>query len=377
MGDDNERRHYHIWIDASGEVWIEDPDRGAMPLARALDPAFELPVARPMLAPAVLALTKAIAAPPPWPETLDGLWELHDHLLAAGRRGTANGDRTGVATLLDLKRAIAQRLFRGCVLCEHRCGVDRAAGERGICKVGPDSYFADAYVHLAEEREIAPSLCLALTGCSWHCVYCHTFEIINRIDHGTVLEPAAYPDLFARLQSPEVRTLSFVGGNPDHHLPAILEFLAAAPNDFAVPIVWNSNMFGSPELYRLLDGVVDVYLGDFRYGADACAKRLSGLSRCWEPVTRNWLLVAAQPALSIVRLLILPGHLDCCVTPMVRWLAANLPNARVSLLGQFHPAYLVAKRAPELNRTPTIEELKRAADLVATAGLSTVLDDEP
>jgi putative pyruvate formate lyase activating enzyme len=248
--------------------------------------------------------------------------------------------------------------------------VDRQAGERGVCKVGPTSYFADAYVHLAEEREIAPSLCVNLTGCSWHCVYCHTYDIINRVDAGTALAPPAYATLFERLA--EARTLSFVGGNPDHHLPAVLDFLAAAPADFDRPVVWNSNMYGSPELYKLLDGVVDVYLGDFRYGNDACAQRLSGLPSCWAPVTRNWKLAEAQGAKLIVRLLLLPGHLDCCLAPMLAWLRAELPGAAVSLLSQFHPTYLVAKKAPELDRTPTEAELARARAAIAEAGLREV-----
>lgn len=369
MTDGPERRQYNIWIDPDGQVWIEDPDRGALPLADALQPGFQLGPAMAVLPAARLAQTRRIAAPAPWPEDLPGLWALHDRLL-----GEPAGDAAPGASLLDLKRAIARRLFRACTLCEHRCGVDRASGERGVCKVGATSYFADAYLHLAEEREIAPSLCVTLTGCSWHCLYCHTFDIINRVDAGTPLAPEAYERLYGLVASEGARTLSFVGGNPDHHLPAVLDFLAAAPQDFATPIVWNSNMYGSPELYGLLDGVVDVYLGDLRYGNDECARRLSGIARCVEPVARNWQLVADQRALPIVRVLLLPGHLDCCVRPMLAWLGEHLPNAPVSLLSQFHPTYLVAKRAPELDRRPTEAEVAAARAAIATAGLTEVAD---
>lgn len=368
MSDD--RRQYNIWIDADGQVWIEDPDRGALPLAEALQPGFAVAEPVAALPPARLQRTRRIAAPLPWPEDTAGLWRLHDELLAA-----EPGDGEG-PSLLDLKRELAARMFRACTLCEHRCGVDRAAGERGVCKVGPTSYFADAYVHLAEEREIAPSLCVALTGCSWHCVYCHTYDIINRVDAGTPLAPEAYAGLYAKLAAEGARTLSFVGGNPDHHVPAILGFLAAAPEGFDTPVVWNSNMYGSPELYRLLDGIVDVYLGDLRYGNDDCARKLSGLPRCVEPVARNWKLVEAQGALPIVRILLLPGHLDCCLGPMVRWLKEELPTARVSLLTQFHPTYLVKKRAPELDRTPSADEVAAARGAIAAAGLPEVASDE-
>lgn len=366
MSDD---RAYRIWIDPSGEVWIEDPDAGVMPFAQALQPDFTLAEAVSVAVHPRLAATRATPVPPPLPAELAALWDAHAEALA-GRDEAAVGLAAG--SLLDLKRAIARRLFRACTLCEHRCGVDRAGGERGVCRVGPTSYFAAGFVHLAEEREIAPSFCLTLTGCSWHCVYCHTFDIINRVDAGTPLAEPAYDELYRRIGDPTVRTLSFVGGNPDHHLPAVLDFLAAAPAAFDRPIVWNSNMYGSPELYALLDGVVDVYLGDLRYGNDACAKRLSGLDRCWEPVARNWKLAEAQGAELIARVLLLPGHLDCCFRPIVAWLAAELPRARVSLLEQFHPAYLVAKRAPELARTPSADEIETARRLIAEAGLRTV-----
>lgn len=361
------RGEYRVWIDPNGEVWIEDPDHGALPLLESLQPGFRFGGSAWMPPPANLGRTRRIAAPLPWPDDLEALWELHDRLCDATPQATLEGP-----SLLDLKRAIAQRLVRACVLCEHRCGVDRPAGERGRCKVGAQSYFGEAYVHQGEEREIAPSLCVALTGCSWHCVYCHTHDLINRVDRGTPLAPDAYAELYARAMAPEVRTLSFVGGNPDHHLVAILDFLAAAPADFDRPIVWNSNMYGSPELYRLLEGVVDVYLGDFRYGNDACAAHLSGLTHAWEPVTRNWRLVREQAALLIVRLLVLPGHLECCLVPMLAWLDAELGHARVSLLDQFHPAYLVSRRAPELNRRPTDEELARARALLDATALGEV-----
>ena len=367
----SQERSYRIWIDASGEVWIEDPDAGVMPLAQSLQPDFAWGGLLDVLGPPAMAATRAVAVPLPWPEELDGLWALHDEAL--GRRAAAVAEPEVIAaaqapTLLDLKLAIARRLARACVFCEHRCGVDRPAGERGVCRVGPTSYVAAGYVHLAEEREIAPSFCVTLTGCSWHCVYCHTFDVINRVDHGTPLDEA-HADLYARAAAPEVRTLSFVGGNPDHHLPAILAFLAAAPATFARPVVWNSNQYGSPELYRLLDGVVDVWLGDFKYGNDACAERLSGIARCWEPVARNWRQVAAQGGLLLPRVLALPGHLDCCVRPIVRFIAEALPGARVSLLDQYHPTYLVAKRAPELDRLPDPAEIAAARALLLEAGV--------
>jgi putative pyruvate formate lyase activating enzyme len=372
MGEFSDKQQYKIWIDPTGEVWIEDPDQGAVPMARALDPAFAFAPPRLELPPPRLLTTRRVSAPMPWPDDMPGLWALHDRLLAEGPLDGDEASAMAGPSLLDLKRAIARRLFSACVLCEHRCGVDRAADERGFCRVGAASFVAESYVHAAEEREVSPSLCLAMTGCTWHCVYCHTYDIINRVEAGTRLAPEAHAALHARAMAPDVRTLSFVGGNPDQHLPAILDFLADAPAGFDRPVVWNSNMYGSPELYQLLDGVVDVYLGDLRYGNDACASRLSGIDTCWAPVARNWLHVAEQEALLLVRLLVLPGHLACCLQPMIDWVSANLPQARVSLLEQYHPAYLVPKRAADIDRTPSPDEIDEARAMVARAGVNVV-----
>jgi putative pyruvate formate lyase activating enzyme len=370
MAEGSERSQYHIWIDPDGQVWIEDPDRGAVPLASALQPDFAFGATQLLLPPALIGRTRRIAAPEPWPVDLPGLWALHDALLRA--EPAPDEAPLPPRSLLDLKRHIAGQLARACVFCEHRCGVDRLSGERGICKVGATSYVGEHYLHEAEEREIAPSFVLALTGCSWHCVYCHTASLINRVDHGLPLVPAEFARLHAEAMRPEVRTVSFVGGNPDHHLLAILDWLAASPAGFDKPLVWNSNMYGSPELYQLLDGVVDVYLGDLRYGNDGCARALSGIDRYWEAATRNWKLSAEQAALLIVRLLVLPGHLDCCFRPMADWLAAELPQARISVLDQFHPTYLTAKQAPALDRVLTPEERAAARELIDARGLTRV-----
>ncbi|MEB3328773.1 MAG: radical SAM protein [Candidatus Sericytochromatia bacterium] len=362
-----------LWVDPDGAVWLEDPTAGLTPVAQALAPGFTWPTAASLELGARLRTTRAWPVPHPWPHALEDLWALHDVAMNALRAGSPPpAAPAGCATLLALKRDLAERLLRGCVLCEHRCNVDRPAGARGRCGVGAVSRFALPFVHLGEELEVAPSLCVPLTGCSWHCVYCHTADLINRVDAGTPLVPAEHGALLEAASAPDVRSLSFVGGNPDHHLPAILRLLEAAPAGFDRAIVWNSNMYGSPELYRLLEGVVDVYLGDWRYGNDACAARLSGIAPCWQPVARNWAQVAGQDALSIVRVLVLPGHLPCCTLPILRHVARHHPSVMVSVLDQYHPAYRAGRVAPELARTPTSEEVATVSAEAKALGLRLV-----
>ena len=347
-------------------MFFEDPENSLLPLAQALQPGFEwqTPVDWPFSS--ALARTRQRIVTEACPETLDDLWALHDRAL---RVPVAEKSPPRGVSLLEVKQALAQRMLIDCQLCAHHCGVNRSRDERGPCGVGAHTYFAPVRLHEAEEPEIAPSLCVPLTGCSWHCVYCHTPELINGVDRGTRLERRVYEQLYAQAMQPRARSVSFVGGNPDQHLPAILDFLAAAPDNFSLPLVWNSNMYGSPELYRLLHGIVDTYVGDLRYGNDACARQLSGIETCWEPVTRNWRLVREQGAGLIARLLVLPGHVDCCAIPILDFVANELPGARLSLLEQFQPAYLTGHRAPAMARRPSEEELRRVRAAAVIRGL--------
>jgi len=361
-------RLYRVWIDADGTTWFEDPDPTIATLAQTLGAPEVTAEAVLPLAPPRLLHTIRIPAPTPWPSQITQMWEWHHQLLHAG----TPVDATNGFSLLDLKLALASGSLQACNLCEHRCGVDRTQDERGRCGVGKSSRFAAAFVHVGEEAVIAPSFSLALTGCSWHCSYCHTYDWVTNVEQGRTLNSNEHAPLLKELLQGNARTLSFVGGNPDHHVAAILAFLEEAVRTAPLPVVWNTNMYGSPELFALLDGVVDIYLGDFRYGSDTCAYHLSGIEHAWNTVTRNWLLAAKQDALCIVRVLVLPGHLHCCIYPIFEWLSTYLPQVGISLLDQYHPTYRVGRFTPEIDRLPSEVELNQARAWLASFGLKDV-----
>ena len=83
------------------------------------------------------------------------------------------------------------------------------------------------------------------------------------------------------------------------------------------PVVWKSDFHGTPEVFELLDGVVDTYVADFKFGNDLCAKRIAAVDDYLRIVTRN-LKIAEKQARLIVRHLLLPGHADCCYRPIVQ-----------------------------------------------------------
>ena len=111
--------------------------------------------------------------------------------------------------------------------------------------------------------------------------------------------------------------------------------------DRLLPVVWKSNFFGTIEGFALLDGVVDVYVADLKFGNDTCARQIAGVDGYMQIVTRN-LLLAAQGARLIVRHLLLPGHLECCYRPIVDWMCRHLPAVPLRIMTGYLPRWQAA-----------------------------------
>ena len=157
-----------------------------------------------------------------------------------------------------------------------------------------------------------------------------------------------------------------MGGEPTTWLKQWLEtFKHVGVN---VPVVWNSNSYYSEETARLLAGFVDVYLLDFKYGPGDCAERISDAPDYWQVCTRNNLDANKNGEL-IIRVLVLPGHLECCTKPILNWIAAE---TRVNLLFQYRPEWR-AHEIPELGRRLSKDEMEKAIQLSKRAGLTNIV----
>lgn len=314
--------------------------------------------------------------------TLDepALWAAHTDAmrrwrdLVAGREdaAAAAGSAPTSADLLALKVELGRRLLGpsgsepgdGCRVCWLRCPVDRRAGPAGRCGLGPGLRVYRDYVHLGEELEVVPTHALFLAGCNYRCAYCSDWTHVDRpLQHAETPADVVARSIDAR-RAEGARTLTFVGGDPDVNLPAILEVLAAAT--CSTPVVWNANLSGTSEAHDLLEGVVDAWVADLKYGSEACARPGSAVPGSLAPVHAN-LRRAAGEAYLVVRHLVLPGHVECCALPVVEWLATNVPGARVNLMGQFEPIPEV--RGTAWDRLPTASELERARARALALGL--------
>ncbi len=270
-------------------------------------------------------------------------------------------------SLLDLKVAIVDRIMEKCHCCGWRCGVNRKAGEKGFCRLTYFSNYASEFLHMGEEPELVPSHTIFFAGCTFACIYCQNWDISTCPEAGTLIEPRKLAKLIDLRKMHGARNVNFV--TPTPHVHTVLKIIREISVN--TPVVWNSNMYHSPEIAEILEGVVDVYLGDFKYGNDVCAQKYSKIKNYLEIVQPNFEF-AYRTAEILLRHLVLPGHLECCTKPVAEWVAKNIPHIRFNLMFQYRPCYR-AMEYPELGRRLTPEEEVRAIDIVKEAGIEDLL----
>jgi len=271
---------------------------------------------------------------------------------------------------LDLKIEIVKRILMKCSLCEWRCGVDRTRGGRGVCGLDSKVRVASAFLHMGEEAPLVPSGTIFFTGCSFKCVFCQNWDISTKPLNGVEVSPQDLAGIATELYVKGARNINYVGGNPDQQSHVVVESLKYM--DVDVPLLWNTNMYMSSELLEMLFDIVDIWLPDFKYGNDACARRLSGVPRYFEVVARNHRYVCDRGADVIIRHLVLPNHVECCTKPVLKWISENCPRALVNIMDQYRPEHLVAKypdRWPDIARRPTSEEMEEAYEYADKLGI--------
>lgn len=233
-----------------------------------------------------------------------------------------------------------------CELCAHRCQVNRLLGERGLCRVGSESRIFSAQVEVSDERCLGPTFALAFAGCDLRCSFCITGRESWNPQAGVTLTSEALSERAALALSQGAQSIMILGGEPTVHLPAALELVSRLPEE--AQLVWKTNGHGTEQSRRLLAGLFDVWLVDFKFGNDVCAERLSGARDYVATLAQN-LLWAQHDSEVIVRHVLMPGHLECCWRPVAEWLADHLPDARVNLRSGFWAGWQ-ATRHPELCR---------------------------
>jgi putative pyruvate formate lyase activating enzyme len=270
---------------------------------------------------------------------------------------------------------VLRELMRSCTLCPRACRVNRLEGEKGFCGLGPGAVLARALPHFGEEPPISGTVgagTLFFTSCNLKCPFCQNFQI-SRDRMGKAVDREALAGVMLELAMKGCHNIELV--TPTPQLPAVLEsLLAACEWGLQLPLVYNCGGYEKTEVIRLLDGIVDVWLPDFKYGNEKdaweCAAPADYPQQTMESIaemirqTGERLETAGGIARRgvIIRHLVLPGRVQNSLD-VIRLVAAQLSKkVPLSLMSQYTPTPNLSEE-PLLGRRVTREEYETVVDL--------------
>jgi putative pyruvate formate lyase activating enzyme len=277
----------------------------------------------------------------------------------------------------------ALEALRACTLCPRDCGVDRRAGRFGVCRSARHARVSACFAHFGEEdvlRGWRGSGTIFFAWCNLRCVFCQNFEI-SQLGEGEDVGPGDLARMMLDLQARGCHNINFV--TPEHVVPQILEALPLAlESGLRLPLVYNTSAYDSLESVRLMDGVVDVYMPDFKLWDRERARRYL-LAPDYPDAARNVIramhaqvgdLRVNEEGLAVrgvlVRHLVMPGMLDD-TRAILGWLGALSRDTYVNVMEQYVPAWKARTDAKyaEIAREPAPDEIALALAYAREAGL--------
>ncbi len=282
---------------------------------------------------------------------------------------------------LKERASSALALLASCQICPRRCQVDRLNDERGYCRTGRWARVASYAPHYGEEPPLvghSGSGTIFFSGCNLSCVFCQNWDI-SQEDQGHEVKAEELAKMMLALQDGGCHNINLV--TPTHVVPQILEALVLAREEgLSVPLVYNSGGYDSAEALRLLDGIIDIYMPDAKYGQDGPALKYSaapGYTTVNKAALKEMHRQVGDLQLDeegialqglLVRHLVLPA--DAAGTEeVVRFISQEISvHTYLNVMAQYHPEYQ-ACRYPELSRAITAREYAQALGLAQRAGL--------
>ncbi len=283
--------------------------------------------------------------------------------------------------ILEERIKIAWSVLEACTLCPRRCRVNRLRGERGVCRAGAWPEVSSYSPHFGEERPLVGtggSGTIFFTHCSLGCLFCQNYEI-SHLGEGRPVSVERLAKMMIELQHLGCLNVNFV--TPTHFVPQILKALPLAIEmGLEIPLVYNSGGYDTVETLRLLDGVVDIYMPDFKFASSKVAQELAQAPD-YPEVAKAALremhrqvgdLIIDEKGQAkrglLVRHLVLPGQ-RAGTAEVMRFLAEEIsPNTYVNVMDQYRPCGEVVPGS-SLDRYITREEYEEALALAHSAGL--------
>ncbi len=259
--------------------------------------------------------------------------------------------------------------MESCELCPRRCKADRLHGQRGVCGASYAIRLARAALHFWEEPPISGeegSGTVFFSHCPLHCVYCQNEGIANG-DIGRDVTLERLVEIFLELQTQGARNINLV--TPSHYVLHIKEALRLARlRGLALPIVYNTSGYELPETIKMLDGIVDTYLTDFRYG-DVEAARAYSHAPDYPAIARKALAAMVDSdAKVIVRILLLPGQLEATKDTLTYLVETYGDAITLSMMSQYTPMGPFPQ-FPELEQRINPDEFEELLDYLDDLGV--------
>ncbi len=285
----------------------------------------------------------------------------------------------------ELERRVGRAVeaLKSCEVCPRDCGVDRLADKFAVCKTGRYAVVSSYFAHFGEEdclRGSKGSGTIFFSGCNLRCVFCQNFDISWQL-RGTPAPPEKLAAMMLELQAEGCHNINFV--TPEHVVPQIIEALPLAiEGGLRLPLVYNTSAYDSMESLELMEGVVDIYMPDFKYWDSEMARKYSKAPDYPEAARRAIKemhrqvgeLVTDEEGLAVrglmIRHLVMPEQI-AGTREVMRWIAQELsPHTYVNVMAQYYPAGKVSRQEyPEINRRLTSPEYEAALDEAGRAGL--------
>ena len=277
----------------------------------------------------------------------------------------------------------AIKLLENCKVCPRNCEVNRLENEIALCKTGRHAIVSSAFPHFGEEdclRGINGSGTIFFSMCNLKCVFCQNYDI-SQEGEGVEVTPEQLSLMMVDLQKQGCHNINFV--TPEHVVPQILEALPMAVQlGLRIPLVYNTGAYDSMDSMHLMDGVVDIYMPDFKYWDSSLSKKYL-IAKNYPDAAKQIIkemhrqvgdLVFDENGLAkrgvLVRHLVMPDNIEDS-RHIMRHLAHEISmHTYVNIMPQYRPAGKVSeKKHPEVNRRTRSDEVETTVAIAQEEGL--------
>lgn len=286
--------------------------------------------------------------------------------------------------LLSEKVEEAFSILKECTLCPRECRVDRISGEKGFCKTGVKPFISSYGPHFGEERPLVGrfgSGTIFMGNCNLGCIFCQNYSI-SHLGEGIETSFEKVAEIMIELQEQGCHNINLV--TPTHQMPMLLKSIQiASKNGLKIPIVYNCGGYESLQAIQILEGIIDIYMPDFKYWDSAMAEKYSKAKNYPENaklilkemhkqvgdliINKNGIALRGL----LVRHLVLPERI-AGTEGIVNFIAKEIStNTYINIMDQYHPCFKAFDHPP-LNRRITKEEYEEALDFAIKAGLKRI-----